>query len=154
MNRAGAYTVGVFASLFDDCGRILCVRQNYARRLWTTPGGRLEPGETPQDGLRREVLEETGIDADVGDLIGTYLKVYANDLILSFRVSLKSQNLWTPNSEIADMRFFEPRDLPAEMAYNTRVRILDALNDAHGVLRVFAAEDKLVDHTDVQDAPT
>jgi 8-oxo-dGTP pyrophosphatase MutT (NUDIX family) len=56
-------TLGVFAAIFDDSGRILCVRMNYATRAWTTPGGRVEVGESPFAALRREVLEESGLDA-------------------------------------------------------------------------------------------
>jgi len=39
--------------------------------LWSIPGGRLEPGESDADGLRREVLEETGLRVRVGRLAGT-----------------------------------------------------------------------------------
>jgi 8-oxo-dGTP diphosphatase len=53
-------TLGVFAAILDDGGRILCVRMNHATHAWTTPGGRVEPGESPLDALKREVLEESG----------------------------------------------------------------------------------------------
>ena len=49
-------TLGVFAAIFDDIGRILCVRMNYAMQAWTTPGGRVEQGESPLAALKREVL--------------------------------------------------------------------------------------------------
>ena len=38
--------------------------------LWTLPGGGLDFGEDPADGARREVLEETGYDVEVGGLLG------------------------------------------------------------------------------------
>src|SRR6266853_970346 len=59
-------TLGVFAAILDNSGRILCVRMNYATRAWTTPGGRVEPGESPLDALKREVLEESGLDVVAG----------------------------------------------------------------------------------------
>ena len=40
-------TLGVLAAMTDEAGRILCVRMNYATRAWTTPGGPVEPGESP-----------------------------------------------------------------------------------------------------------
>jgi hypothetical protein len=49
---AVTHTVGAFAYLFDADGRIVLVQQSYAGRPWTRPGGRLEPGESPIDGLR------------------------------------------------------------------------------------------------------
>jgi len=40
------------------------------RGRWSLPGGRVEPGEQPQDAVVREVLEETGLAVDVVELVG------------------------------------------------------------------------------------
>jgi ADP-ribose pyrophosphatase YjhB (NUDIX family) len=55
-------------------GRLLMVRRGRepARGLWTVPGGRVEFGEYITDALRREVEEETGLQVDVGDLLGIF----------------------------------------------------------------------------------
>lgn len=53
-------------------GELLMVRRArdpYAG-LWSVPGGTLEAGEHLTDAVRREVLEETGVQIDVGDLLG------------------------------------------------------------------------------------
>ena len=50
-------TLGVFAAITDEEGRILCVRMNYATRAWTTPGGRVELRLSPLDALKRELAD-------------------------------------------------------------------------------------------------
>ncbi len=58
--------VGVGA-IVRDAGRVLLVRRNKepARGLWTFPGGAVELGEPVELAVRREVLEETGLEIEV-----------------------------------------------------------------------------------------
>lgn len=55
----------------DDRGRILLIRRSeeveWDPGLWELPGGKAEHGETIQDALAREALEETGLAIEVGD---------------------------------------------------------------------------------------
>ena len=63
----------VGAVVLDDAGRLLLVRRGRepSRGLWSVPGGRVEPGESGPDAVRREVLEETGLDVAVGEPVGS-----------------------------------------------------------------------------------
>lgn len=131
------YSIGVFASIFDPSGRVLCLRQNYGARLWTQPGGGLERGERPEDGLRREILEETGFEARIGDFIGVYHNAYKDDLILAFAAGIVGGSQKAPHAEIAEIAWFNPADLPQPMTANTRQRIADAKAGRRGVTRVF-----------------
>lgn len=129
-------TLGVFAAIFDDSGRILCVRMNYADRAWTTPGGRVEVGESPIAALRREVLEESGLVVAEDGLIGVYSKPLQDDLVLFFRARVLGRNHWQPNDEISEMGYFDRDELPQPMGLGARTRIFDALDGITGAVRV------------------
>ena len=61
------------AIVVDDAERILLVRFDFGDRIvWATPGGGIEPGETDDAALRREVLEEAGLEGfELGPLVWT-----------------------------------------------------------------------------------
>jgi len=46
------------------------------RRVYSQPGGHIEAGESPEEAVIRETLEETGCDVACGDLIGVYLWIH------------------------------------------------------------------------------
>lgn len=129
-------TLGVFAAIFDDSGRILCVRMNYATRAWTTPGGGVEVGESPFAALRREVLEESGLDVIEDGLVGVYCKPLKDDVVLFLRARVIGRNHWQPNDEISEMGYFARDELPEPMALSARTRIIDALDGITGIVRV------------------
>jgi 8-oxo-dGTP diphosphatase len=137
-------SIGVFASLFDTSGRILLVRQAYAAHRWTTPGGRVEDGESPLIALEREVLEEIGCKVQAVHLIGVYAKLYRDDLVLSFAATLVAGTPRAYSPEIADIGFFQGADIPADIAFNSMVRVRDALDGCRGVVRVFDSATSLV----------
>jgi ADP-ribose pyrophosphatase YjhB (NUDIX family) len=59
------------AAVIDDAGRILLV-QRADNAQWAMPGGALEVGETPAQGVVREALEETGVACQAVALVGVF----------------------------------------------------------------------------------
>ena len=135
-------TVGVFASVFDSSGRILLVRHDYGSRQWSTPGGRVEPGESPVTALLREVTEEIACDIRISHLIGVYAKPYRDDLVLSFDATLISGVPQACVPEISDL-VFSARDSLPHLSFTRRIRIEDAFERCRGIVRVFDSEDSL-----------
>jgi 8-oxo-dGTP diphosphatase len=72
--------VGIGGVIIDR-GRTLLIRRGSEplRGEWSIPGGTLELGETLEDGVARELLEETGIKVRVIDLIEVFDRIYADD---------------------------------------------------------------------------
>ena len=63
----------VAAIIFDEQGRIFTTQRGYGewKDWWEFPGGKIEPGETPQQALKREIREELDAEIEVGELLRT-----------------------------------------------------------------------------------
>jgi 8-oxo-dGTP diphosphatase len=62
----------VTAAIIQDQGRFFVARRGPGEKLaglWEFPGGKVEPGETLQESLKREIAEELGVEAIVGDVV-------------------------------------------------------------------------------------
>ena len=59
-------------------GRALLIKRGSEplKDQWSIPGGTLELGESIQEGVRRELLEETGIEVRVGELIEVFDRIF------------------------------------------------------------------------------
>lgn len=105
------------AVVVDD-ERLLLVRRGHgpAAGTWSVPGGRIEPGETVQEAVVRELLEETGIEGVCGELIGWAERIddEHHAVILDFAVTLleasepvagddATEARWVPLWDVADM---------------------------------------------------
>jgi 8-oxo-dGTP diphosphatase len=129
--------VGVFAAVFDESDRILCVKINYGSGNWTLPGGHLENNESPCDGVKREVLEETGYIVDIENLISVYSAPEKDDIVFVFKAKIKGQIEWKPNDEIQKIDFFEKNALPTQIHPWNIKRINDVYENKISNLWVF-----------------
>ncbi|GHO45605.1 hypothetical protein KSX_37680 [Ktedonospora formicarum] len=86
----------------------------------------MELGETLEVTVRREVLEETGLQVEVERLVGVYSKPQKQEIVLSFLCRITGGQL-TSTAESRECRFFSPDALPSNTLPKHRQRISDAL---------------------------
>ncbi len=79
--------VPVVAGLVEHRGKVLLIQdRQWPRGWWGLVTGFLEAGETPAQGILREVDEELGLQGEIGGLIGVYGYRRQNQVIIAFHV--------------------------------------------------------------------
>lgn len=66
-------TIEVTAAIIIKEGKVFATQRGYGdwKGWWEFPGGKMEPGETPQEALRREIREELDAEIEIGELLET-----------------------------------------------------------------------------------
>ncbi|MBE5806885.1 MAG: (deoxy)nucleoside triphosphate pyrophosphohydrolase [Clostridiales bacterium] len=83
--------IAVVAGIIEQHGRILLAQRKAAGRLplkWEFPGGKLEPGESPEQALERELDEELGVKARAGRVYDVKLNESGDILLLFYFVTI------------------------------------------------------------------
>jgi ADP-ribose pyrophosphatase YjhB (NUDIX family) len=114
-------------------GRVLLARRaiDPHRGKWDVPGGFLEEGEEPLVGLRREFREETGIEVEPVEWLGTHLEPYDNYFVLGLTWLVRGDGEPRPADDVAELRWFAPAELPASMAFSHQDELLRAWAARH-----------------------
>lgn len=102
----------VAALIYNTQGQILCMQRGAGKYAYTNykyefPGGKIEPNETPQQALKRELLEEMDLEVQVceqmADVVHQYpdfdirLRVYScTPLHMQFKLKEHTKNCWLP----------------------------------------------------------
>ena len=108
-------TLEVTAAIIRQNGKILICQRPADKNcglLWEFPGGKIEPGESAEEALRREIREELGCEIAVGELLTTIEYDYP-----TFHLSMECYWCTLVNSEPhllehEDARWLLPADLP------------------------------------------
>jgi ADP-ribose pyrophosphatase YjhB (NUDIX family) len=128
VNELPKHSVSVSAVVIDDDGQVL-VAQRRDNGKWQLPGGVLELDESIHQGVRREVLEETGVLVEPERLTGVYKNLTLGVVALVFRARVV-QGEPRPTEESAHVEWWTPATVEERMDETFAVRILDAI-DSH-----------------------
>ena len=92
----------------DRDGQILLARNAaWSGRMFALITGFMEAGESPQEGIAREVKEETSVSVDTVDLIGVYDFQRMNQVIIAYHVLAHGEIALSP--ELAEYKLFAPQ---------------------------------------------
>ena len=100
----------VLAALVEIEGRILLARNvAWAEKNFALITGFMERGETPEQGVARELKEETNLDVEAISLIGVYEFIRKNELIIAYHVQASGDIMLSP--ELVEYRLVAPEKL-------------------------------------------
>lgn len=119
------HSVSVAGAVIREDGRMLVIKRR-DNGNWEPPGGVLELDETPQEGVVREVLEETGIHVEVEQLTGVYKNMSRGIVALVFRCKPSGgEERITP--EATAVEWLTPDEIKKDMGEVYSIRLFDAL---------------------------
>ena len=115
--------IGVGAVIEDDAGRILLVkhvpeRGGFWQGKWICPGGKLEPGETIEEGIRREVKEETQLEVDLLEPLPPFDTIVRSGDEVSLHViyidylARATGGRLEPGSDVGEAKWVEKNSIP------------------------------------------
>ncbi|WP_434100952.1 NUDIX hydrolase [Streptomyces microflavus] len=122
------HSVSVAGAVVREDGRLLAVRRA-DNGAWELPGGVLELEESPEQGVCREVWEETGLHVEVSQLTGVYKNMTRGVVALVFRCK-PSGGTERVSGETTAVEWLTPEQINERMSEVYAIRLLDALDGA------------------------
>ena len=96
---------------------------------WDLPGGFMEKDETPEEAVRRELIEETGLKIKLEKLFGIYPGTYPSDtepfhiLSIVYLATSSSASL-EAFDDVCESKWFAKNELPKQVAFDSNQRIM------------------------------
>jgi len=140
----------VAAAVVIERGRVLVTRRKEGTHLagaWEFPGGKVEEGEDPREALRRELREELGVEAQVGEIVDVTFHRYEDAgkavLLLFFEATREAASpepravdvaevAWRTREDL-DERAFPPADRGVLEKVRRRLESPKTGGDAHNI---------------------
>ncbi|MDP3770115.1 MAG: NUDIX domain-containing protein [Candidatus Sungbacteria bacterium] len=131
------------AFIVNDNGEILLLRRgDRTQEIWGLPGGMMEVGESAEETMKREVLEETGLTVVVEKFLGVYTKdrfdSYPNGdkayvILFVFVCRVIDGTLHADGVEAAELRYFNVNNIPSTFRHKQVLE--DYRSNQEGVIR-------------------
>jgi 8-oxo-dGTP pyrophosphatase MutT (NUDIX family) len=111
-----------------NTGRQIALIHRQRYNDWTLPKGKRHPGETWQQTALREVYEETGCVAELGEFAGgqTYSLAGAPKVVLYWHMWVAEDQGFTPNQEVDQLDWFSLKDALKIMSYPAEIALLSS----------------------------
>lgn len=123
----GHHSVSVAGIVVRDDGGVLVIKR-HDNGQWQPPGGVLELGETFEEGVQREILEETGVTVAVQHLTGVYQNMPLAVVALVYRCTYVSGTP-TATTEAAAAQWMTRKQVCELMVPAFAIRVVDAFGD-------------------------
>ena len=120
------HSVSVAGIVVREDDRVLVIRRDDSGQ-WEAPGGVLELGESFEDGVQREVVEETGLTITVERLTGVYKNLTHGIVALVYRCRPAGGDAHA-TAEAREVRWMTTDEVQSAMNPAFAVRVLDALD--------------------------
>jgi ADP-ribose pyrophosphatase YjhB (NUDIX family) len=105
----------VGAIIKDGAGRLLLIQRGHEPEAgrWSLPGGRIEPGESDEQAVVREILEETGLRVTCGPLVGSVERPGLRGAVVDIRdyAATVTGGTLAAGDDAADARWVSPAGL-------------------------------------------
>jgi ADP-ribose pyrophosphatase YjhB (NUDIX family) len=115
------FTAGVVGVVFNARGEVLLLKHVYhPKHPWGLPGGWLNRREDPEDGVRREILEEAGLPVAVERPLIVQQGTRRGHLDIAYLCRARGE-VGTLSSEILDYAWYAPAELPPLSEFHTHL---------------------------------
>lgn len=120
------HKVSVAALVLNDDGKVLLVNSPW--RGWEYPGGLIEPGESFEQALRREIREEAGVEVEILRFVGICKNLEKDIVNIDFVCRYTSGEL-TPSPESTEVIWADPEEAMAMVTFPlTQKRLANMLS--------------------------
>jgi 8-oxo-dGTP diphosphatase len=148
--------LAVIVAVIENGKILLTKREDF--EVWCLPGGSVEEGESLAEGAVREAKEETGLDVQLTRLVGVYSRLGGgmHDVhAVLYAARPIGGKLQTQPNETIEVAYFPFDQLPNEMLFGHKKRIMDAIQNTSGVSvkqEIKIAEDRIYTRGEIYEA--